>query len=255
MTPLPLSIFIITRNEERRLAKTLMAIDGIGDDVVVVDSGSTDRTVEIAQECGARTVINAPFPGYGPQKSYAESLCKHDWVLNLDADEVLTPELREEIRAFFVDRAAAVDAVRIPIFDVLPGERQKPAFGYSVNPIRLYRRSVVGYGDDLVHDRVVTTPQTRIGSFNEIILHYSIDDFSHQIDKLMRYSQLQAVAFNESGRSPGRLRAYFEFFFSFIKYYFLRRYFMRGASGFLASMNYAIYRHVRLIRAIEDPRK
>lgn len=97
MAGLPLSIFIITRNEADRLPRTLAAIRTLSDDIVVVDSGSTDDTVALAAAAGART-LHRDWEGYGPQKRFAEEQCRHPWLLNLDADEWIPPHLADEIR-------------------------------------------------------------------------------------------------------------------------------------------------------------
>src|SRR3712207_4928412 len=97
---LPLSVFIIARNEADRIGATIRAVRDLTDDLVVIDSGSTDGTQAVAEELGARVIFNA-WPGYGPQKRFGEEQCRHDWILNLDADEELSPALREEIRSLF----------------------------------------------------------------------------------------------------------------------------------------------------------
>jgi glycosyltransferase involved in cell wall biosynthesis len=91
-SPLPLSVFIICKNEADRIGRTLEAVRGLSDDIVVVDSGSTDGTQALAAQLGAR-VVEHPFEGYGPQKRHAETLCRHPWLLNIDADEVIPPDL------------------------------------------------------------------------------------------------------------------------------------------------------------------
>ena len=94
---LPLSVFIIAQNEADRIGETIRAVRGLTDDLLVVDSGSTDGTQAVAEALGARVVFN-PWPGCGPQKRFAEEQCRHTWLLNLDADEVMPPNLAAEIR-------------------------------------------------------------------------------------------------------------------------------------------------------------
>ncbi|HEU0223407.1 MAG TPA: glycosyltransferase family 2 protein, partial [Paracoccaceae bacterium] len=119
---LPISVFIIAQDEAARLPKVLEAISGWADDIVLVDSGSKDGTPEIAAAVGAR-VFFREWQGYGGQKRFAEDQCRHDWLLNLDADEVVTPELRAEIAAFLGGRPVPPPALgRIPILNVYPGE-------------------------------------------------------------------------------------------------------------------------------------
>lgn len=247
----PLSIFIITKNEEKRLGATLAAIKDLADEIIVVDSGSTDDTVEIARSHGAKCITNAPFPGYGPQKSIAEKACKNDWVLNLDADEVVSPQLRDEIFHFFAGKESRYDLVRLKIVDMLPGETKKPPLAYTVSPVRLYRKSIAAYGNDLVHDRVHVSRNARATELEFAILHYPIVSFSGQLEKLLTYSSLQATDLHKKERRLSKLRLYTELPGSFFKYYFSRRFFMRGRSGFMAACNYAIFRYVRLLRSFE----
>lgn len=256
VSSVPLSAFLITHNEAARLGRTLEALKGLADEIVIVDSGSTDETPDIARAHGATFIVNAPFPGYGPQKRFAEDACRHDWVLNVDADEVVSDELRAEILSLL--RAGGVNAQdgwRTPIVDVLPGEERPGRFAYRLSPVRLYRRSVGRYADSTVHDRVRFPPQARIGALSGALHHYSIESFGRQIDKLLAYTRLQAQDYADRGRAFSRLRLATEFPVAFFKAYVLRRYALRGAPGFLAAMNYAIFRHVRVVRIFEALRE
>jgi glycosyltransferase involved in cell wall biosynthesis len=248
------SAFIIAFNEEDRISRALASLHGLVDEIIVVDSGSTDRTSEIAIEHGARVVINSPFPGYGPQKRFAEDLCQHTWVLNIDADEELTQELRASINSAVIHGQPAVGAFKTKIVEILPGEVAPPSFSYSVSPIRLYRKDYYRYSPSLVHDRIEFPKSAKAGNLDGIILHRSIKSFSEQLEKLSRYSALQATDAKLSGRTVPIWRIFFEFPVSFIKIYFFRRYFMRGTLGFLASMNYAIFRFLRIMRMHESQR-
>src|SRR5918998_2158533 len=111
---LPVSVFIIAKNEADRIGDTIRAVRDLTDDLIVVDSGSTDGTQAVAETLGARVIHNA-WPGYGPQKRFAEELCRHPWLLNLDADEVVPPDLAAEIRGLFMDGEPGRQAYRIRI--------------------------------------------------------------------------------------------------------------------------------------------
>ena len=253
LSPVPLSAFLITLNEAARLGRTLEALKGLADEIIVVDSGSTDATPDIARAHGARVIVNAPFPGYGPQKRFAEDACAHDWTLNIDADEVISPELRAEIAALLRSGAInAQDGYRTPIVDVLPGEDAPGRFAYRLAPVRLYRRSAGRYAESTVHDRVHFAGAARIGALNGALRHYSIESFGKEIDKLIAYTRLQARDYAARGRSLSRLRLLTEFPLAFFKAYLLRRYALRGLPGFLAAMNYALFRHVRVVRIFEE---
>jgi glycosyltransferase involved in cell wall biosynthesis len=159
---LPLSIFIITRDEADRIGRTLDALAGLSDDIIVVDSGSVDGTRDIAAAKGARVVEHA-FEGYGPQKRFAETVCRHPWLLNLDADEVLPADLAAEIRALFGSGELTADAYRIRIAEIFPGEGAPHRFAYALSPVRLYRRDKGTYSASPVHDRVDLAADARIG--------------------------------------------------------------------------------------------
>src|SRR5690606_15828128 len=147
----PISVFVIAQNEEARLARTLAAV-AWADQLVVVDSGSTDSTLEIARAAGAE-VHHHDWHGYGPQKSFAESLCRHDWLLNIDADEVVTPALAEEIRELLAGNLQP-GAYRVRILTVYPGRDRPRWLANDYNEVRLYHRAVARYRPHPLFDRV-----------------------------------------------------------------------------------------------------
>lgn len=251
---LPLSVFIIARDEADRIGATVAAVAGLSDDVVVVDSGSTDGTVELARSLGARVVVN-DWAGYGPQKRFAEELCKHDWMLNLDADEVVPDDLANEIRALFARPGGpARDGYRVGIAEVFPGEARPHPWAYTLHPVRLYRGSRGRYAASPVHDRVELVPGATVGRLRGRIHHFSVRSLGDQVAKLNRYSDLQADDLEARGVSIPDWRIFVEFPAAFMKAYLGRRHFVRGAYGFLSAMNYAISRHLRLAKHFERRR-
>lgn len=252
--PLPLSVFIITFNEADRIGATLEAVRGLSDDIVVIDSGSTDATRDIAAAHGARVIINAPFPGYGPQKRFGEEQCHHDWLLNIDADEVIPPRLADEIRALFRNGPPVHDAYRIPIAEIFPGEKAPHPWAYALRPVRLYRRSKGRYVPSSVHDRVLLDEGVSTGSLRTAIHHFSVRSLGDQIAKLNAYTTMQAADLAARGVRISAWRLIFEFPLSFLKAYVIRRHFVRGIYGFLTAMNYAFARHMRLAKHIERRR-
>jgi glycosyltransferase involved in cell wall biosynthesis len=249
----PLSIFIIAKNEADRLPETLRAVRDLTDDLVVIDSGSTDGTQEAAAEVGAR-VIHNPWSGYGLQKRFGEDQCRHPWLLNLDADEVVPPELAAEIGALFSKGEPERQAYRIRIAEIFPGERAPHRLAYALAPVRLYRKDRGRYSLSPVHDRVDLTPGTRVGRLKGTIHHRSVRSLGNQIDKLNRYSDQQAEDLEQRGVSIPTWRIFVEFPAAFIKAYVGRRHAVRGAYGFLTAMNYAISRHLRVAKHFERRR-
>jgi glycosyltransferase involved in cell wall biosynthesis len=249
----PLSIFIITKNEADRLGETLKAVEGLSDDIVVVDSGSTDGTQAVAEAGGARVIFN-PWPGYGQQKRFGEDQCRGPWLLNIDADEVIPPDLKAEILRLFERGEPVEEAYTVRIAEIFPGEGAPHPFAYALAPVRLYRKDKGRYSSSLVHDRVELQPGTRVGRLKGIIHHRSVRSLGDQIAKLNRYSDQQAVDLDLRGVTLPIWRLFVEFPVSFVKAYFGRRHFVRGAYGFLTAMNYAIARHLRVAKNYERRR-
>jgi glycosyltransferase involved in cell wall biosynthesis len=250
---LPLSVFIIAKNEADRIAETIRAVRGLTDDLVVVDSGSTDGTQAVAEGLGARVIFNA-WPGYGPQKRFAEEQCRHNWLLNVDADEVVPPALAEEIKALFARGEPERDAYKVRIAEIFPGEAAPHPLAYALVPVRLYRLDRGRYSPSLVHDRVELQPGATVGKLKGIIHHWSVRSLGDQLAKLNRYSDQQAVDLELRGVSIPTWRLFFELPANFLKAYFGRRHFVRGTYGFLTAMNYAISRHLRLAKHYERRR-
>jgi glycosyltransferase involved in cell wall biosynthesis len=260
----PLSIFIITCNEADRIGTTIRAVRALSDDIVVVDSGSTDETREIAASLGARVIENA-WPGYGPQKRFAEEQCRHPWLLNIDADEVLPPELSAEIAVLFAGGSPEKDAYKIRIAEIFPGEGAPKWWSYALEPVRLYRHAKGRYADSTVHDRVKLHGDASVGKLKGTIHHFSVRSLGDQIDKLNRYSDAQVddlLAKRAKKAAKGafyawlsdlgyNIRVFVEFPATFVKGYIFRRQALRGVYGFLTSMNFAFYRYQRIAKYLE----
>lgn len=252
--PLPLSIFLIARNEADRIGATIRAVRDLTDDLVVVDSGSTDGTQALATALGAR-VIHNPWPGYGPQKRFAEEQCRHVWLLNLDADEVVPAELAAEIRTLFASGEPSRPAWRIGIAEVFPGEGRPHPWAYRLTPVRLYRKDRGRYAASPVHDRVALEPGVKPGRLHGVIHHFSVRSLGDQLDKLNRYSDQQADDLEARGVVIPTWRVFVKLPGNFLKAYLGRRHVVRGTYGFLTAMNYAISRHLRIAKHYERRRR
>ncbi|CAN5161746.1 glycosyltransferase family 2 protein [soil metagenome] len=242
-----LSIFIIARDEADRIARTIQAVRGLSDDIVVIDSGSTDGTQAVAEKLGARVVFN-PWPGYGPQKRFAEEQCRHDWLLNLDADEVVPEDLAAEIARLFRDGEPAADAYELRIAEIFPGEPAPHRFAYALVPVRLYRKDKGRYSPSTVHDRVDLVAGARVARLKGTVHHYSVRSLGEQMAKLNSYSDAQADDLDKRGLSLSVFRLVVEFPANFIKAYIGRRHALRGVYGFMTAMNYAFYRYLRVAK-------
>jgi len=243
----PLSVFIIARDESDRIARSIEAVRALSDDIVVVDSGSTDGTQAIAESLGARVIFH-PWPGYGPQKRFAEDQCRHDWLLNLDADEVVPPDLVAEIASLFARGEPVADAYELRIAEIFPGEPAPHRFAYALAPVRLYRKDKGRYSPSPVHDRVDLVAGARVARLRGTVHHFSVRSLGEQMAKLNGYSDAQADDLDKRGISLSVFRLVAEFPANFIKAYIGRRHALRGVYGFMTAMNYAFYRYLRVAK-------
>jgi glycosyltransferase involved in cell wall biosynthesis len=246
-TRLPISVFIIALNEADRIGSTVESVRGWVDEIIVIDSGSEDDTVQVAEKLGARVLYNA-WPGYGLQKRFGEEQCRNDWVLNLDADEVISHNLKEEILSSFAATAHA--GFMMNIVEILPGRNEPGAGAHITRAVRLYRKSCGRYSDSTVHDRVHMTSGT-IGELTHIVEHRSSRGLTHSLDKINRYSSMQASDMARKGVKLAYLRLVTEFPLAFLKAYLLRGYILKGAQGFTNAMVYAFSRFIRIAKYLE----
>lgn len=251
-TKIPLSVFIIAKDEEDRIHYAINSVKDWVDEVIVVDSGSTDKTVEIAKECGATKVLYNEWNGYGPQKCFAENLCKNDWILSLDADEAVTPKLQNEIITLFnSDKLNKKSAYRIAIqvMPIFKNKKHRLPLPEEV-VTRLYNKTRAGYKASKVHDSVIVHTG-KLKKLKHKIDHRSFRSFTHAIEKMNFYTSMQADDLFMKGRCPSMIRIAFEPIWTFLKAYFIERFVFMGTEGFLMSMMYSIMRTVRLLKARE----
>ncbi|MDX2113602.1 MAG: glycosyltransferase family 2 protein [Alphaproteobacteria bacterium] len=250
-TRLPISVFIIALNEADRIGATIESVRGWVDEVIVIDSGSDDDTVKVAEKLGARVLYNA-WPGYGLQKRFGEERCRNDWVLNLDADEVVSSALKEEIIAGLPGTSHA--GFMMNIAEILPGRSEPGAGAHVTRAVRLYRKSCGRYSDSTVHDRVHMTSGT-IGELANIVEHRSSRGLTHSLDKINRYSTMQANDMAKKGLKFAYLRLATEFPLAFLKAYLLRGYILKGAQGFTNAMVYGFSRFIRIAKYLEQNKR
>ncbi|NBO19120.1 MAG: glycosyltransferase family 2 protein [Proteobacteria bacterium] len=250
-TPLPISVFIITLNEADRLATTILSVRGWVDEVVVIDSGSTDNTLEVAASLGAKIGFH-PWRGYGPQKRYAEGECKNRWLMNLDADEEVSPALAAEIQAMFAAGGPQEAGYLLRIRDLLPGEKSLSRFAHTNFVLRLYDRTQGSFSDSPVHDSVQMAHGAATRILDNAVLHRSYRSWAHVIEKMNHYTSMQAENLRKKkGMRFAHARLITEFPFAFFKDYCLRGYALRGWRGFINSVLYAFGRFTRIAKYLE----
>ncbi len=222
---LPVSAVIITRNEESRLAACLASVS-FAAEIVVVDSGSTDKTLEIALQYGAR-VFRQEWLGFGRQKQYAVTCASHDWVLCLDADERVSAELRASIEAAM--RNPVFGAYRFPRRNRFMGRWLFHGEGYPDWSLRLFQRTRARWSEDDIHEKVLA--ETPVGALRGDLLHESEESLAAYLDKQNRYTTLQARALHGQGKRAGIGQLLISPLLRFVKFYLARRGFLDGVPG------------------------
>ncbi|TAL58423.1 MAG: glycosyltransferase family 2 protein [Legionella sp.] len=240
-----LSVIIITKNEEANLRRCLESICW-ADEIIIMDSGSTDKTLEIAKEF-TDLVYSADWEGYGIQKQRALDKATGSWVLNIDADEVINDALKDSIRqAIATDNA---DAYRIPIRLHFYDKTLK--FSWSPkNHIRLYKREGAAYTDKIVHEEILLPQSARIGKIKAAIEHHCIQDVSHALYKMNLYTTYSAKINIEKNKNPSLIKSILSSWWMFFRCYFIQGGFLEGKDGFLLavlSAHGSFYRGVKVI--------
>lgn len=243
-----ISAYIVTLNEEKRLGKTLQALKEVADEIFVIDSGSTDKTQKIAEKYGANFLFHK-WKNISAQKHYGQELCHNDWVLSLDADEVLSLELIAEIKEKMKNPTA--DAYKMKICDMLPGDKKPRLLAKTYNQVRLYNRKKSNMPDDLTNDRVVVGKDAVVEQLQAKVFHYSYISLTQTWFKLNMYTDELVKTAVEQGRKYSKLRLYTEFPRQFLIYYFKKRYFLYGTCGFWMATTYAYFRFLKIAKWFE----
>jgi glycosyltransferase involved in cell wall biosynthesis len=241
-----LSVILITRNEEANLADCLASLEGIAQQIVVVDTSSTDKTLEIAQKYGALISTPADWPGFGPQKNRALDLATGDWVLSLDADERLSPALRSEILTA-MHHPAQIDCFAIPRLSWYCGRFIRHS-GWNPDFVdRLFKRGTARFSNDLVHERLL--PNGLVAKLQNPMLHFSFMNFSQVLQKIDRYSTASAEQAYNKGIRSNPLKALLHGFWAFIRTYLIRAGFLDGYQGLALALSNAegsYYRYIKI---------
>jgi glycosyltransferase involved in cell wall biosynthesis len=241
------SAVIIVYNEEANLPGCLDTL-GWTDEIVVVDSHSQDRTVEIARRY-TKAVYQKDYRGHIDKKRFAVSKASHEWVFSIDADERPTPELVEQIKTIMADGAGRRVAYTMPRRTWHLGRWIHHGEWYPDRVTRLFRKSRMRYEGTEPHDKVVIDGPT--GRLTGKLLHYNYKDFAHQIQTVQAYSDLAAGAMFAENRQAGVLNLAFRPAFRFLKCYVLKLGFLDGWPGLIMASTSAFYVHAKYAKLYE----
>jgi glycosyltransferase involved in cell wall biosynthesis len=234
---------VITKNEEANIGPCLDAL-AFCDERIVVDAGSADGTVALAREKGAR-VETHDWQGFGAQKNFALSLAEGDWVLSVDADERVPPELAREIERAIAD--GRTDGFEVPRLSSFVGREMRHSGWFPDYVLRLFRRGKARFTDDLVHERVICDGP--IGRLSEHLAHNSVTRLEQAISRVDRYSTAGAEMLVASGRRVSFAQGITHGIWSFFRAYVLRLGFLDGHAGFLLAVANAEGTYYRYMKA------
>jgi glycosyltransferase involved in cell wall biosynthesis len=235
---------IITLNEERNIARAIESLRCC-DEILIVDSGSTDRTVELAQNLGAR-VLEAGWLGYAAQKNWAAEHASQEWILSLDADEALSEALEAEIWSL-KKSGPRFDAYTMPRLARYLGRWILHSGWYPDRKIRLYHRAKGKWVGDFVHESVRVSG--RLGHLESNILHFTCDSLSEHLRTLDRYTTLAAQEIAARRLKVSLYRVIFDPAWTFCKSYFLQRGFLDGLEGLTIAYMAAFYTFLKYSKA------
>lgn len=239
-----ISATIITFNEERNIARAIESLRCC-DEIVVVDSGSVDRTVELAEKHGAR-VVEEPWRGYAAQKNFAIEQATHDWILSLDADESLSEDLDGEILQL-KKAGPAADAYTMPRLAQYLGRWILHSGWYPDRKVRLFRRGTAKWFGEFVHESVHV--QGRVGHLKGNLLHFTCSSLSEHLKTMDAYTTLAAQQMVSQGRVVGLPRILFDPLWTFVETYLLKRGFLDGFEGVAIAYMAALYNFMKYAKA------
>lgn len=233
-----ISVVIITRNEAHVISNTLQSLQPVINDVVIVDSGSTDNTVQLCKQFGA-TVIETNWAGYGINKNKGIAAAKNNWILSLDADESIDEELKLSLQQLSLQDEDEVFNIRFKNFFCNKWIRFGE-WGFDKH-IRLFNRHNVQWNNAAVHENLVFPEGVKITMLKGNILHHTVHNRQEYKDKMAGYARMNAKKYFESGKKPSFFKQYFSPVFAFVQHYIFRLGFLDGKEGFIIARTTAWY--------------
>lgn len=247
-----LSAVIITLNEAANISRCLTTLQGVADEVIVLDSFSTDNTVAIATDMGAR-VFQQKFEGYGKQKADAIALASHDWILSIDADEALSPALQDSLRT--LKKQPKAEAYTLNRLTNYCGKWIRHGGWYPDKLLRLVNRQQARMKEDAVHEGFVLQPGVTVGFLKGDLLHYSFPTLSAHLKKIEQYAEIGARFDVARGKRVSLLKLWFGPKWVFVQTYLLKLGILDGYYGYLIAKNSAFAAFAKYARIREYARE
>jgi len=245
-----ISAVIITKNEAMNIARCLKSLQTVVEEILVIDAFSTDATVTIAQELGAK-VIQTEWEGYSQNKNYGNQLAKYDWILSVDADEVLSPELISSIRALKLEKNHIYSINRLNNYC---GQWIKYCSWHPDWNNRLFHRKTARWKGDFVHEKLVAhTTNGKNIRLKGLLYHYSYQNSTDHWRRIERYAQLSAQQLFQDGKKATFVKLWIAPIIRFIKTYFIKRGFLDGKAGWTISVRtgYLVRKKYLLLKALK----
>jgi glycosyltransferase involved in cell wall biosynthesis len=246
-----ISVVIIAKNEAHIIGNTLQSLQPVINDIVVVDSGSTDDTMKICRQFNA-AVIETGWEGYGVNKNKGIATAKYDWILSLDADEAIDDELKASLQQLPLSNDHEVFNIRFKNFFcdkwIRFGE-----WGFDTH-IRLFNRKQVKWNTAAVHESLLFPQNVKVTTLKGSVLHYTVRNQQEYADKMKGYAMMNARKYFESGKKPNFFKQYFSPVFAFLQHYIFRFGFLDGKEGFIIAKTTAYYTYLkyRYLKELND---
>lgn len=249
-----ISVVIVCKNEAHIIGRTVQSVQAFAAEILVYDTGSTDDTVNVAKAAGA-TVVQRGWDGYGKTKQQAVALAQHDWVMNLDADEVLSREAQTAVRRLALDDEKV--CYRFRFVNYLGSKALRwGEFGFDSH-VRLFNRKQVGWNDAPVHEKLISAEGVKEQLLKGAVLHYTMKNTAEFVQKSVGYALANAENYHQRGKKATWIKQYLAPPFMFTKYYFFRLGFLDGWAGLFSARMAALYTYVKYarLRELQDEAK
>lgn len=242
-----LSVGLITFNEEKNIARTLDSVLEIANEIVIVDSGSTDKTLEIARKYNA-AIFSEEWKGYGRQKNSVIAKCNGEWILLIDADEEISKELKNKIKIVINDEKSS--SVYKPNFTAVCFGKKIRYGGWSNHyRVRLFKKGIGKYNDREVHEKFITNEKPEI--LQEEIFHHTYEDLEDYFVKFNRYTTESAIQYKKQNKKKNFILFYLDSIFKFFKMYIFKAGFLDGYEGYLLAKLSSFYVFIKYAKLRE----